>query len=157
MYEDTKEFIRRCRKCQFQGSITARNAMPLHYNLQIEIFDVWGIDFMGPFSNSDGNKYILVYVDYVSKWLKAQACTVNDAKVVCKFLQKLFSRFGMPRAIISDGGTHFCNRNMEALLARYGVRHKIATPYHPQTSGQVEVSSRELKRILERTVSKSRK
>ena len=63
----------------------------------------------------------------------------------------------MPRAIISDGGTHFCNRNMEALLARYGVRHKIATPYHPQTSGQVEVSNRELKRILERTVSNSRK
>lgn len=54
----------------------------------------------------------------------------------------------MPRAIISDGGTHFCNRNMETLLARYEVRHKIATPYHPQTSGQVEVSNRELKRIL---------
>ena len=63
----------------------------------------------------------------------------------------------MPRAIISDGGTHFCNRNMEALLARYGVRHKIATLYHPQTSGQMEVSNRELKRILERTMSKSRK
>ena len=63
----------------------------------------------------------------------------------------------MPRAIISDGGTHFCNKHMEALLARYGVKHKIATPYHPQTSGQVEVSNRELKRILERTVRKSRK
>ena len=112
---------------------------------------------MGPFPNSDGNKYILVCVDYVSKWVEAQACAANDAKVVYKFLQKLFSRFGMPQAIISDGGTHFCNRNMEALLARYGVRHKIATPYHPQTSGQVEVSNRELKRILERTVSKSRK
>ena len=63
----------------------------------------------------------------------------------------------MPRAVISDGGTHFCNRNMEALLAHYGVKHKIATPYHPQTSGQVEVSNKELKRILERTVNKSKK
>ena len=63
----------------------------------------------------------------------------------------------MPRAIISDGGTQFCNRSMEALLARYGVKHKIATLYHPQTSGQVEVSNRKLKRILERTVSKLRK
>ena len=63
----------------------------------------------------------------------------------------------MPRAIISDGGTHFYNKHMEALLAHYGVKHKIATPYHPQTSGQVEVSNRELKRILKRTVSKSRK
>ena len=63
----------------------------------------------------------------------------------------------MPQAIISDGGTHFCNRNMEALLARYGVKHKIATSYHPQTNGQVEVRNKELKRILERTVRKSRK
>ena len=63
------------------------------------------------------------------------ASAVNDARVVRQFLQKLFSRFRMPRAIISDGGTHFCNRNIEALLARYGVKHKIATPYHPQMSG----------------------
>ena len=124
--------------------------------LKVEIFDVWGIDFMGPFLIFDGNKYILVCVDYVSKWVEAQACVVNDVKVVCKFLQRLFARFGMPR-IISNVGTHFYNRNMEALLARYGVKHKIATPYHPQISGQVEVSNRELKRIFERTVSKSRK
>ena len=76
--------------------------------------------------------------------MEAQACVVNDARVVCKFLQRLFARFGMPRAIISDGGTHFCNRNMEALLARYGVKHKIATLYHPQTSGQVDRKSTRL-------------
>jgi len=69
MYEDTKEFIRRCRKCQLQGGITSRNAMPLHYNLQIEIFDVWGIDFMGPFQKSQDCEYILVIVNYVSKWV----------------------------------------------------------------------------------------
>ena len=125
--------------------------------LEVEVFDVWGIDFMGPFPMSEGNRYILVCVDYVSKWVEAQACSVNDARVVCKFLKKLFSRFGMPRAIISDGGTHFCNKNMDTLLAHYGVKHKVATPYHPQTSGQVEVSNRELKKILERTVSRSRK
>ena len=112
---------------------------------------------MGPFLISNGNCYILVCVDYVSKWVEAQAYAVNDARVVCKFLQRLFARFGMPRAIISDGRTHFCNRNIEALLAHYRVKHKIATPYHPQISGQVEVSNRELKRILERTVSKFRK
>lgn len=67
------------------------------------------------------------------------------------------SRYGTPRAIISDGGTQFCNRQFEDLLAKYGVRHKVATPYHPQTSGQVEVSNREIKRILEKTVGASRK
>ena len=81
----------------------------------------------------------------------------NDGRVVVNFLQKnIFSRFGNPRAIISDGGKHFCNSQFEALLTKYGVTHHVVTPYHPQTSGQVEVSNRELKRILEKTVNISR-
>ena len=111
---------------------------------------------MGSFSMSEGNKYILVCVDYMSKWVEAQDCSVNDARVVCKFLRKLFSRFGMPRVIISDRGMHFCNKNMKTLLARYGMKYKVTIPYHPQASGQVKVSNRELKKILERTVSKSK-
>ena len=71
MYEDTREFIRRC---QLQGGITARNAMPLTYNLQVELFVVWGIDFMGPFLKSHDCEYILVAVDYVSKWVEALPC-----------------------------------------------------------------------------------
>ena len=72
---------------------------------------------MGPFPSFGGNKYILVCVDYISKWVEAQAYSTNDARVVFKFIKKLFARFGMPRSIISDGGTHFCNKNMEVLLA----------------------------------------
>jgi hypothetical protein len=122
------------------------------------MFDVWGIDFMGPFPNSFNNQYILVAVDYVSKWVEAMASPTNDAKVVVKFLKhNILTRFGTPRTIISDGGTHFCNRQFDSLLQKYGVTHKVATPYHPQTSGQVEVSNRELKRILEKTVNASRK
>ncbi|XP_073018095.1 uncharacterized protein [Primulina eburnea] len=141
-----------------RGNISRRHELPLNSILVCEIFDVWGIDFMGPFPVSFGNKYILVVVDYVSKWVEAVACKTNDSKVVIQFLKKnIFSRFGTPRAIISDGGTHFCNPQFDILLAKYGVRHKVATPYHPQTSGQVEVSNRELKRILEKTVGASRK
>ena len=82
----------------------------------------------------------------------------NDARSVVKFLKKnIFTRFGTPRAIIGDGGTHFCNKQFDNILSKYGVTHKVATPYHPQTSGQVEISNRELKRILEKTVSVSRK
>ena len=132
--------------------------MPLHGILEIEIFDVWGLDFMGPFPSSKGNKYILVGVDYVSKWVEAIASPTNDARVVTRFLKKnIFSRFGTPRAIISDGGTHFCNLQFESLLKKYGVTHKVTTPYHPQTSGQVEISNRAIKSILEKTVSASRK
>ncbi|XP_073019356.1 uncharacterized protein [Primulina eburnea] len=93
-----------------------------------------------------------------AQWVEAIASKTNDSRVVVQFLMKnIFSRFGTPRAIISDVGTHFCNRQFDSLLAKYGVRHKVATPYHPQTSGQVEVSNRELKRILEKTVGASRK
>ena len=91
--------------------------MPLNPILEIELFDVWGIDFMGPFSNSFGNQYILVAVDYVSKWVEAIPSKTNDNKVVIKFLKEnIFSRFGTPRAIISDNGTHFCNRFFETLI-----------------------------------------
>ncbi|KAL5549205.1 hypothetical protein UlMin_004436 [Ulmus minor] len=86
------------------------------------------------------------------------ALPTNDSRVVIQFLKKnIFARFGTPRAIISDGGSHFCNKQFDALLSKYGVTHRVATPYHPQTSGQVEVSNRELKRILEKTVNSSRK
>ena len=113
---------------------------------------------MGPFPSSLGNKYILVAVDYVSKWVEAVALPTNDARGVLRFLKKnIFTRYGTPRAIISDGGSHFCNKQFDQLLGKYGVRHKVATPYHPQTSGQVELSNKELKRILEKTVSTSRK
>jgi len=125
--------------------------------LVIELFDVWGIDFMGPFVSSYGMKYILVAVDYVSKWVEAVALPNNEGKSVTAFLKKnIFSRFGTPRAVISDGGSHFCNKLFKTLLEKYGVRHNVATPYHPQTSGQVEVSNREIKQILAKTVNANR-
>ncbi|GJV21787.1 reverse transcriptase domain-containing protein [Tanacetum coccineum] len=139
--------IRRC-----TGNISKRDEMPLT-NIQVcEIFDVWGIDFMGPFPKSHKFEYILVAVDYVSKWAEAQALPTNDARVVVTFLKKLFCHFGMPKALISDRGTHFCNKIMEKTMKRYGVNHRFSTSYHPQTSGQVENTNRALKRILEKTV-----
>ncbi|GJU62814.1 reverse transcriptase domain-containing protein [Tanacetum coccineum] len=99
-----------------QGKITQRDEMPQNPIQVCEIFDVWGIDFMGPFPSSRGNRYILVAVDYVSKWVEAKALPTNDSQVVVK----------------------------------------LSTSYHPQTSGQVEVSNRGLKRILERTVGEHR-
>ncbi|GJW44623.1 reverse transcriptase domain-containing protein [Tanacetum coccineum] len=104
------------------ANLTAkRDEMPQNSIQVCEIFDVWGIDFMGPFPSSRGNKYILVAVDYLSKWVEAKALPTNDARVVCKFLKSLFARFGAPRAIISDRGTHFCNDQF-AKVGQTGLR-----------------------------------
>ncbi|GJT25077.1 reverse transcriptase domain-containing protein [Tanacetum coccineum] len=111
-----------------------------------------GIHFIRPFPKSHIFEYILVVVDYVSKWTEAQALPPNDARVVITFLKKLFCHFGIPKALISERGTHFCNKIMEKTMKRYGVNHRFSTSYHPQTSGQVENTNRALKRILEKTV-----
>lgn len=158
VFKDAFWFCSSCDRCQRTGNISSRNQMPLQNIQVVELFDVWGIDFMGPFPNSFGYLYILVGVDYVSKWVEAVPSKTNDHRVVVKFLQDtIFTRFGTPRAIISDGGSHFNNQAFASLMKKYGITHKVGTPYHPQTSGQVEISNREIKSILEKTVNTQRK
>ena len=138
------------------GNISKRLEMPLHGILVVQLFDVWGIDFMGPFPFSFGNIYILLAVDYVSKWVEATACPKNDANTVVGFLQRnILSRFGTPRTIISDGESHLANNVVEKLMNKYGIKHIMSLTYHPQTNGQAEISNREIKKILEKTVSSS--
>nr|GEY10861.1 reverse transcriptase domain-containing protein [Tanacetum cinerariifolium] len=127
IYRDAHDLVTRCDACQC-------------------------IDFMGPFPSSRGNKYILVAVDYLSKWVEAKALATNDARLVVKILKSLFARFGTPRAIISDHDTYFCNEKFAKAMLKYGVTHCLSTAYHLQTSRQVEVLNLGLKRILERTV-----
>nr|XP_009786564.1 PREDICTED: uncharacterized protein LOC104234659 [Nicotiana sylvestris] len=127
LFRDAHAFVKMCDRCQRTETITKKHEMPLQNILVVEFFDVWGIDFMGPFPYSNGHRYILVAVDYVSK------------------------------VLISDGGMHFCNKLLNNVLAKYGVKHKVSTAYQPQTSGQVEVSNKEVKQILEKTVSPNRK
>ncbi|RDX65745.1 gag-pol, partial [Mucuna pruriens] len=103
---------------------------------------------MGPFPVSNGYSYILLAVDYV----EAILTRTNDAKVVVDFL-----KFGVPKALISDQGSHFCNRAMASLLQKYGVAHRIATAYHPQTNGQAEVFNKEIKHTLQKMTNPSRK
>ncbi|XP_070036604.1 uncharacterized protein [Nicotiana tomentosiformis] len=137
-YKDASELVKRCNESQRAGGMSKKNEMPLTTILEINIFDVWGIEFMGPF---------------VSKWVKAIALPNNKAISIVAFLMKsILTRFGTPRAIISDEGSHFCNKAFDTLLSKHGVTNKVMTPYHPQASVQVEVSNREIKSILSKMV-----
>ena len=129
----------------------------------LQIFYVWGIDFLEHFSSSFGNLYILLAVDYVSKWVEAIACPKNDANTVVGFIQiNILRRFGAPRTIISDEGSHFANKTFAnkafaKLMNRYGIKHVMGLAYHYQSNGQAEISNREIKKILEKIVNISRK
>ena len=126
--------------------------------LIVDLFDVWGIDFVGPFPMSFGNSYVLVGWIMFLNGLRQSLVNTMITGWFPKFLKEnIFSRFGVPKAMISDGGTHFCNRPFETLLAKYGVKHKVATPYHPQNSGQVELANMEIKNILMKVVITSRR
>ncbi|RDY06125.1 gag-pol, partial [Mucuna pruriens] len=125
--------------------------MPQQPILFCKVFDVWGIDFMGPFPFSNAYSYILLAVDYVSRWVEAIATKTNEVKVVVDFLKSnIFCWLGVPKALISDQGSHFCNRAMSSLLHKYGMVHRVATTYHPQTNGQAEVFNREIKKTLQK-------
>jgi transposase InsO family protein len=111
---------------------------------------------MGPFPNSEGCEYILVAIDYVSKWVEALPCRAVDAMHSKRmFHEVIFPRYRVQRIVISDGGSHFIDRTFRKALSEVGVDHWIATPYHPQTSGQVETSNKQIKNILQKTVNQT--
>ncbi|RDY12466.1 gag-pol, partial [Mucuna pruriens] len=125
-------------------AITRRHQMPQQPILFCEVFDVWVLTSWGHSQSP---------MDYVSRWVEAIATKTNYAKVVVDLLKSnIFYRFGVPKALISDQGSHFCNRAMSSLLHKYGVVHRIATAYHPQTNGQAEMtnlSRKDWSRLLE--------
>jgi hypothetical protein len=132
--------------------------MPLKYNLPIDIFDLWGIDFMGPFKNSFGYEYIIVVVDYVSKWVEAMPCRkASTEESITMIKNAIFPHFGTPRILINDGGTHFTGKNFKKCLSKLGIEHRVSMAYHPQTNRQAETSNRQLKSILNKTIEKGGK
>ncbi|GKE72573.1 putative nucleotidyltransferase, ribonuclease H, partial [Tanacetum coccineum] len=131
IFKDAKDYVIRCDACQRSGNISSISEMPQN-NIQVcDVFDIWGLDFMGPFPNLRGNKYILVAVNYVLKWIEAQALPTNDARVVIKFLKRLFARFGVPKTLISYRGTYFCNSQLEKALQKYELTHR-SVGYNPK-------------------------
>ena len=133
LFMDAFEYCKSFIQCQLFGRNSRRDMMLLNPIIVVEIFVVWGVDFMVLFLSSCGNEYILLTMDYVSKWIEGINTRTNDAKVVAKFFREnIFTIFGMPRATISDQGTHFANRSFDTLLKKYSIGHRLTTPSHPR-------------------------
>jgi hypothetical protein len=159
LFKDAHSYTRKCDPCQRVGKPTPTTAMPLIPLLALAPFEKWGIDFVGPIAPATRHgrkRYILVATDYATKWAEAAATRTDDAKTVAKFLyENIISRFGCPKELISDRGTHFLNSTIEALTTKYLIKHRKTSPYHPRANGQTEKTNGLLCQILTKTISGS--
>ncbi|KAA3469699.1 Transposon Ty3-I Gag-Pol polyprotein [Gossypium australe] len=155
MFKDAHELCQVCDRCQRTGNLPKRYEISLQNILEVELFNVWGIDFIGPFPTFWGNIYILIKFASGLKLLLSLRMMPNLYKSSC--IRIFFNKFGTHCTLISDEGSHFKYKLVVTALNRYGVKYKIATAYHPQTNGQAEVSNREIKQILEKVVNPTRK
>jgi len=153
LFKDCHELCNACDRCQRFGGLTTRHGTPQHAMPSCEVLGVWATDFMGPFPPSSGYTYTLPAVDYHSRRVEATPTGKDDAVTVSTFLRpSIFSRFGVPRGTARDQGSHFCNKILGGLFAKFGIKRKVSTAYHPQTNGQAKSSNKAIKRILERIV-----
>ena len=128
--------------------------LPLHPVIIVSPFAKWGMDFMmcNPHS-AGGHAYIIVVVDYFTKWAEAMPTLSADGKTAAQFIfNHVIARFGVPQAIVTNHGTHFRDYMMDKLTSKLGLRHKSSTPYYPQANGQVEAVNKVLVTMLQRTV-----
>jgi hypothetical protein len=151
MFEDIRKYTQSCDECQRRGR-TSR-IEPLHPIPIGQPFHRIGIDYVGPLPpSSKGNKYIIVAMDYLTKWPEAKPVRNADAKSTVKFIyEDIICRHGCPGEILTDRGTHFNNQLLHELLQKFEVPHRMSTPYHPQTNGLVERFNRTLIEALAKT------
>ena len=159
LFKDAHEFTRRCDPCQRVGKPTPTMAMPLIPLLALAPFEKWGLDFVGPIApptRYGRKRYILVATDYATKWADAAATKTDDAATMAKFLyENIISRYGCPKELVSDRGTHFLNKTIAELTTRFLIKHRKTSPYHPRANGQTKKTNGILCGILTKTIAGS--
>jgi hypothetical protein len=159
LFKDAKKYVKACDSYQRVGQPNHRYEMPLNPQVVLEPFERWALDFIGPINPPSNQKvYILVCTDYMTKWVEAKALHRATEKEVIDFLFKdIFTRFGMPRELVTDGGPPFTSHGFKATLQKYHIQQRMTTPYHPQANGQVESTNKVIEAILTKIVKESRK
>ncbi|KAH7834736.1 hypothetical protein Vadar_019075 [Vaccinium darrowii] len=158
METECVQYVRQCHKCQIHANLMHVPPSELHSMTSPWPFSTWGIDVIGKITPaaSNGNKFILVAIDYFTKWVEAASYTTLTAVQVAHFIkQNIIYRYGVPQAFVSDNGVHFKGR-AEEVLEEFGIQVHKSTVYRPQTNGAVEAANKTLKTILERTTQSAR-
>ena len=160
LFADATAHVKKCDACQRYARNDLHMDLPLHPTLPISPLEKWGIDYIGPIApmSTKRNQYIIIAVEYLTKWAEAKAIKAADAKQTAIFLhENIISRFGCPKILVSDKGSHFLNEAIEELTKLFQINHRKTTPYHPQTNGLAERVNQTLVRILRKTVVDSKR
>ena len=160
LFKDAKEYVRKCDVCQRYARNDLRMEMPLHVSLPLVPIEKWGIDYIGKIHphSSKGMAYIIVATEYLTKWTEAKAVKTNTAANAAIFMyENIILRFGCPKILVSDRGTHFLNEMFQELTTRFDIDHRKTTLYHPQTNGQTERVNGTLVSILRKMVLDSKR
>ena len=136
------------------GQPNRLDEMPLQPQFVVEPFNKWALEFVGPINPPSKQKvYILVQTDYMTKRVEATAPVRATDKFVVDFLfEEIFTNFGVPKEIATDGGPQLVSHKFEAVLHKYHIQHRITSPQHPQANGQVESTNKVIESILTKTV-----
>nr|XP_017250520.1 PREDICTED: uncharacterized protein LOC108221132 [Daucus carota subsp. sativus] len=157
IHQDSVEFVKKCKNCQLFSNVPRVSPVLPSSVLSPIPFAVWGIDIMGPFPRAKGDlRYLLVSIDYMTKWVEAKAMRTINQQDVIRFMDNILMRFGLPRVLVSDNGPQFIGSDFESYLAERGIKHKKSSVAYPQGNGQVEVTNRILLRGIEKRLEESK-
>ncbi|KAL8155563.1 hypothetical protein AgCh_000811 [Apium graveolens] len=157
IHQDSIDFVKKCKECQLFSNVTRMSPVLPSSVLSPIPFAIWGIDIMGPFPRAKGDlRYLLVSIDYMTKWVEAKAMRTINQQDCIKFMDNILMRFGIPRVLVSDNGPQFIGSEFESYLQERGIQHKKSSVAYPQGNGQVEVTNRILLRGIEKRLRESK-